>query len=253
MAAAKLLTERREDGVLLLTLNRPEQLNAVDRELEVLFTETLRTAALDDGVRAVVLAGAGEKAFSAGYDVKEMATWSDAEFSREVDRQGRSWWVVASFPKPLVTANRGLTMGWGAITSVSADIRIGCPETVFKFTAGPYGGAHLTWNLPQLIGWSKAKEYLMTSCRIDAAEARESGLLNRIVAPERVLAEAIEVAAAMASYPPAGIMAIKRLIQDGMARDYAARLESEKAFEAESVARTGNMSRALFSKLVDRG
>lgn len=236
-----LLRAMQGEGVLLLTLNRPERLNAINKELEIAFVEALAEAERDDAVKAVVVAGAGERAFSAGYDVFEMSTWPIQQFRVEQIRQYWTWWAIARFAKPLVTANHATTMGWGAITSVSADIRIGCPETVFQFTASPHGGANLTWNLPQLIGWSKAKEYLMTSCRIDAEEARSSGLLTRVVPRQRVLGEALEVAARMASYPPFGVAAIKRLFREGMGNGQEAQLYSEMSESQRQFERAGNV------------
>lgn len=236
-----LLREMRSDGVLLLTLNRPERMNAINKELEIAFVDALAEAERDDAVRAVVVAGAGDRAFSAGYDVFEMSQWPIEQFRTEQIRQYWTWWAIAKFAKPIVTANHALTMGWGAITSVSADIRIGCPDTVFQFTASPHGGANLTWNLPQLVGWSKAKEYLMTSCRIDAEEARSSGLLNRIVPKERVLDEAIEVASTMASYPPSGVVAIKRLFREGLGNGQEAQLYAEMSESQQQFVRMGHV------------
>ena len=239
MIEATLLKELRGDGVLLLSLNRPAKLNAIDKALETDFVNTLAAATANDNVRAVVVAGAGERAFCAGYDVFEMTTWSVEQFRLEQIRQYWAWWLIATFPKPMVTANHGITMGWGAITSVSADIRIGCAETVFQFTASPHGGANLTWNLPQLIGWSKAKEYLMTSCRIDALEAKQVGLLNRVVDKNCVLAEALAVAAQMASYPPSGVESIKRLMREGMGQDQLSRMRAEMDIAQQMFLATG--------------
>ncbi len=237
----KLLIDDVEGGVLLLTLNRPEKLNAIDSELEKAFVKALADATEADGVHVVVVAGAGDRAFCAGYDVREMATWSEDRFRTEQIRQNWAWWQIASFPKPLVTANHHQTLGWGAITSVSADIRIGCEHTEFQFTASPHGGANLTWNLPQLIGWSKTKEFLMTSCRVSASEAKECGLLNRLVAPSEVLPEAIRVAQQMASYPPSGVLTIKRLIREGMGRDQVSQLRAEMDAAQAVFVERGNM------------
>ena len=237
----KLLTDHLESGVLLLTLNRPEQLNAVDKELETAFVDALAKATEDPSTRAVVVAGAGDRAFCAGYDVFEMSQWDEDQFRVEQMRMNWAWWSIASFPKPLVTANHHQTLGWGAITSVSADIRIGCELAEFQFTASPHGGANLTWNLPQLIGWSKTKEFLMTSCRVSAAEAKDCGLLNRLVDQEEVLPEAIRVAELMASYPPSGVMAIKRLIREGMGKDQLSRLTAESDTAQHLFQNTGNL------------
>lgn len=237
----KLLSEQRSDGVLVLTLNRPERINAIDRELEMAFVAALQAATGDDAVRAVLVTGAGERGFCAGYDVREMSTWSADGLRLEQIRQNWSWLAVAQFPKPLITANHGITMGWGAITSVSADIRIGSDDTMFQFTASPHGGANLTWNLPELVGWSKAKEYLMTSCRIDAEEARHSGLLNRVVPRAQLMEAALSVATTIASYPPAGVTTIKRLIDEGLGQSREARLIAEMNAAQKLLAGAGQL------------
>lgn len=252
MTEEVLLQEELSGGVLLLTLNRPDRLNAINKALETAFVDALAQAERDDAVGAVVVAGAGDRAFSAGYDVFEMSQWPVEQFRIEQIRQSWSWWSIAQFGKPLVTANHAITMGWGAITSVSADIRIGCADTLFQFTASPHGGANLTWNLPQLVGWSKAKEYLMTSCRIDADEARSSGLLNRIVPRERVLEEAIAVATTMASYPPSGVRAIKRLFREGLGLSQEARLFAEMNASQRQFETAGQVVEASYRDFVAR-
>jgi 2-(1,2-epoxy-1,2-dihydrophenyl)acetyl-CoA isomerase len=246
----KLLSELRPTGVLLLTLNRPERMNAIDKELEDAFVAALNAAKAADDVRAVVVAGSGDRAFCAGYDVFEIATWEPERFRLEQIRQYWAWWATSSFPKPMVTANHALTLGWGAITSVSADIRIGCPATEFQFTASPHGGANLTWNLPHLVGWSRALEYLMTSCRIPADEAKACGLLNRIVPPDQVKDEAIRVAEAMAAYPPSGVVAIKRLIKEGLGRDQRSQMLAEMEEAQRMFAAGGNLVEESYREFI---
>jgi enoyl-CoA hydratase/carnithine racemase len=246
----KLLSERRDGGVLLLTLNRPDCLNAIDRELEMLFVSALELAAGDATIRAVVVTGAGDRGFSAGYDVREMSAWAADRLRSEQIRQNWSWLAIARFPKPMITANHGVTMGWGAITSVSADIRIGADNTVFQFTAAPHGGANLTWNLPELVGWSKAKEYLMTSCRIDAEEARRSGLLNRVVPRAQVLEEALDMATIIASYPPEGVCTIKRLIDEGLGKDRESRLLAEMNAAQRMLAERGQLVEESYREFI---
>ena len=237
---SKLLKELTPDGVLLRTLTRPERMNAIDKELEDDFVATLSTAADNDDVRVVVVAGAGDRAFSAGYDVFEISSWPTEQFRIEQIRQYWSWWAISSFPKPMITANHALTLGWGAIKSVSADIRIGSPVTEFQFTAAPHGGANLTWNLPHIVGWSRALEYLLTSCRIPAAEAKEAGLLNRIVDQDQVLPEALRVAGTIASYPPSGVQVIKRLMKEGLGQSQKSQMLAEMD-EGQKIFRTGNI------------
>ena len=244
----KLLSELRPNGVLLLTLNRPQRMNAIDKELEQAFVAALMAAAGNEDVRAVVVAGAGDRAFCAGYDVFEMSSWEPEQFRLEQIRQHWAWWTISSFPKPMVTANHALTLGWGAITSVSADIRIGCDATEFQFTATPHGGANLTWNLPHLVGWSRALEYLMTSCRIPAAEAKACGLLNRVVEKDQVLDEALRVAGVMAAYPPSGVQNVKKLMKEGLGRDQKSQLLAELDEAQKLFATHGHIVRSSYKE-----
>jgi enoyl-CoA hydratase/carnithine racemase len=246
----KLLREKLDNGVLILTLNRPECLNAIDRELEMAFVSALDHAAEDKAVRAIVVTGAGERGFSAGYDVREMSAWSADKLRLEQVRQNWAWLSISRFPKPLITANHGVTMGWGAITSVSADIRIGADNTIFQFTAAPHGVANLTWNLPELVGWSKAKEYLMTSCRIDADEARRSGLLNRVVPRHQLMEEALAVASTIASYPPEGVCTIKRLFDDGLGKSRESRLLAEMNAAQHLLVSTGQLVEESYREFI---
>jgi 2-(1,2-epoxy-1,2-dihydrophenyl)acetyl-CoA isomerase len=182
-------------------------------------------------VRCVVLTGAGEKAFSAGYDVHEMGPWSSDELVLALLQREEWVWRVASHPQPIVAALNGLTFGVGAIMASSVDVRIGCPSTVWRFTAGQHGGANATWSLPALVGRGRAAELLMTSRPVDAAEAERIGLLDRLVAaPEQLLPTAIETAEAIAASPPSGTRAIKRLLREHVGRTV------EEAFIAENVA-----------------
>jgi 2-(1,2-epoxy-1,2-dihydrophenyl)acetyl-CoA isomerase len=247
-----ILEEMRDHGVLILTLNRPEKLNALNVEMEDVFMDALRRARDTEAVRAVVIAGSGDRAFCAGYDVVETSERSNVEYRLTNLRQNWWWGEISTFPKPMVTANHAITMGWGAITSVSADIRVGCEETVFKFTASPYGGANATWNLPQLIGWSRAKDLLMTSRPMHGPEAFQAGLLNRLVPKAEVRQTAIEVAEGMAKFPETGVRAIKRLILDGAGKNQTDMLRAETEFQQLWFEEHGNGYGEWFKKFIKK-
>ena len=129
MPAAKkdniLLSETPSQGVLLLTLNRPDNLNAFDEDLCRALDAALAAAADDDNVRCIILAGAGERAFSAGYDVKELAQYNKEEFVVQNIMRYEWIWNIAEHPKPIIALNQGIAMGAGAIIFVSADLRLG--------------------------------------------------------------------------------------------------------------------------------
>jgi enoyl-CoA hydratase/carnithine racemase len=231
MSDSELLIDRPVDGVAVLTLNRPDSLNAVTMALQQRLHETLVELEADPDVRCLVLTGAGERAFSAGYDVHEMGRWSSDELVLALVQREQWVWRVASHPQPIIAALNGLTYGVGAIMASSVDVRIGCPETVWRFTAGQHGGANATWSLPALVGRGRAAELLMTSRTVEPAEAEWIGLLDRVVGSrQELLPTAIDTAAAIAASPPAGTRAIKRLLREHVGRTV------EEAFIAENIA-----------------
>ena len=252
MSSDQVLIDNPADGVGRITLNRPESLNALNTAMAETIDQYLAATEQDDDIRAVVLCGAGERAMCAGYDVVEIAAQSDEESKLNDLLRNQQMWNVANFSKPLVTATHGITMGAGAIISVSADIRVGCAETLFQFTASPHGGAMLVWNLPQLVGWSRAKDWLMTSCRISGEDAYNSGLLSRFVPREQVQEHAVEVAATMASYPPRGVMGIKRMIREGLGMDMKSRYRMEVEYAQEMFDLMGNTTGEEYKEFVER-
>jgi enoyl-CoA hydratase/carnithine racemase len=229
-ATELLLVDRVGEGVAVITLNRPDRLNAVTMELGRRLDAALTDLERDSEVRCLVITGAGEKAFSAGYDVHEMASWSSDELLLALLERERWIWHVASTPLPVIAALNGITYGVGAIMASAMDARIGCPCTVFRFTAGAHGGANATWSLPSLVGRGRASELLMTACEIEAAEAERIGLLNRVVGAEELIAEATGMARQIAANPPAGTRAIKRLLREHVGRGL------EDRFVAENIA-----------------
>jgi enoyl-CoA hydratase/carnithine racemase len=231
MTEPELLIDRPADGVAVLTLNRPDKLNAVTMELQERLDRALVELESEPDVRCLVLTGAGFKAFSAGYDVHEMGPWSADQLVLALLQREEWVWRVAVHPQPIVAALNGLTYGVGAIMASSVDVRIGCPDTVWRFTAGQHGGANATWNLPALVGRGRAAELLMTSRKVEATEAERIGLLDHVVSDRAaLLPAAIETARAIAASPPAGTRAIKRLLREHVGRTV------EEAFIAENIA-----------------
>jgi 2-(1,2-epoxy-1,2-dihydrophenyl)acetyl-CoA isomerase len=223
----ELLIDRLADGVVVLTLNRPERLNAVTMDLQCRLDQALAELEADPEARCVVLTGAGERAFSAGYDVHEMAAWSaDDQLLRLLERE--AWvWHVAAAEIPIIAALNGITYGIGAIMASCVDIRIGSTAMVWRFTSGQHGGANATWSLPSLVGRGRAAELLMSGRKIEADEAEHIGLVNRVVEPARLLEEAVVLATSIAANPPAGMSAIKRLLREHEGSGIEARFVAE--------------------------
>src|SRR5215210_1870182 len=197
-----------EDGVALVTLNRPERRNALSRALLDALADVLRDVEADDEVGCVVLTGA-DGAFCAGGDVKDMAAGADdLPFGALVERQRRNHHETAGrlhrMPKPTIAALPGPAAGAGLSLALACDLRYAAEEafltTAFARVgfAGDYGG---TWFLTQLVGPAKAREMYFFAERIDAAEASRLGLVNAVVPDDRLEAEVLDRARRPASGP----------------------------------------------------
>lgn len=227
MAYEFILSER-QNAVGVITLNRPEKLNALSFLLMQEVEDALCGYEADDAIAAVVLTGAGDRAFSAGADIHEMAGLSSEELAARGEARGRAFWHIASYSKPLIGAINGLAYGGAALVSSSLDLRIGCDKTQFRFLAASYGRVNSSWSLPALVGIPKAKELLYTGRVVAADEALRIGLLNQIVPVGKVVEAAVEVGQMIAKNDQRMVQGIKRLLHEGMGLDWQGRYELEK-------------------------
>ncbi len=141
-----ILTDRVE-GAEIITLNRPEKLNALSFGLAKDLDDELTRIETDDEVKAVILTGAGDRAFSAGADIHEMAGMSGEDLAERQEFRNQATWHLAVFPKPIIGAINGLAYGGTALYSSTFDIRIGCERTSFRFLAASYGRVNSSWSL----------------------------------------------------------------------------------------------------------
>src|ERR1700676_5044300 len=221
------ILSERQGEVALITLNRPEKLNALSFPLMQEVDDALSEYEADDAVKAVILTGAGDRAFSAGADIHEMAGLSSEELAVRSDTRGRISWHVANYSKPIIGAINGLAYGGAALLSSSLDIRIGCEKTQFRFLAASYGRVNSTWSLPLLVGWPKAKELLYTGRVVQAEEAERIGLLNMIVPQAKLRESAIELAQSIAKNDSRMVQGIKRLLHEGAGLSWRERYDLE--------------------------
>lgn len=227
MSNETLLVERPREGVGLLTLNRPAAYNALDTKLYDELQRTVLDLANGEEVRAIVVTGAGDKAFSAGYDIKELLTFGADEQLLDYYRRDQWMFKIASCRVPVIAALNGLAYGGGANLAFACDIRVGSPLTTFKVPAATYAGVNSTWSLPHLVGHGIAKEWLMTGRTIGADEAFHRGLLNHLVEPDAVLDKSLELAEQIAKNPAVGPGAVKMLIDDNIGRRRSDALRAE--------------------------
>lgn len=226
------------DGVGVITLDRPRVLNALSEalyeELDAAFTAMER----DDDVRAIVLTGSGNRAFSAGGDIHEMARQArDGASTPSRDRERRAW-HIAECVKPTVGAVNGLAYGGGAVIAASLDIRIGCENTSFRFLAASYGRVNSTWNLPMQVGWPVAKELLFTARVVGADEAYRIGLLNHLVPSDRLMEKAMETAVLIASNDPRMVQGAKELLLRNVGSDWGGMYRNENEAKSGRLAPT---------------
>jgi len=227
MAYDYILTERL-DGAAIITLNRPEKLNALSFLLMSELDDALSDYEADDGIKAVILTGAGDRAFSAGADIHEMAGLSSEELAERSETRGRISWHIANYAKPLIGAINGLAYGGAALLSSSLDLRIGCEKTQFRFLAASYGRVNSTWSLPALVGVPKAKELLYTGRVVAAEEAQRINLLNQVVPSAKLREAAIEMAQMIAKNDARMVQGIKRLLHEEIGMGWRDRFNTEE-------------------------
>ena len=218
-----------EEGVAILTLNRPEKLNAMNRKLQHELHHAVKEAEADDAVGCIVITGAGERAFSAGGDIHEQLS-NDARYSDEEQdamRNRRGSYEISACAKPTIGMMNGLAYGGAAVLASSLDMRVGCEDTKFRFLAAAYGRINSTWTLPNQVGWPIAKELLFTARIVEAEEAYRIGLLNHLVPRAQLRAKTMEIAKTIAGNHRGAVMGVKALMLEQMA------LGLEEQFKAE--------------------
>ncbi|GAA6525850.1 enoyl-CoA hydratase-related protein [Intrasporangium sp. DVR] len=214
-----LLTEV-TDGVLLVTFNRPDVRNAINRQVQLELRAVLEAARADDSVGAVVLTGAGPKAFIAGADISQVAGYTK-ETALASDLQ-RLFDLVEDFPKPTIAAVNGFALGGGCEIAMACDIRIasetarfGLPETALSVLPGAGG----TQRLGRLVGTGRAIELILTGRMVEAAEAERIGLVTAVTPADELLSRARATAATILARGPLATRLAKLVIRAGMDAD----------------------------------
>jgi 2-(1,2-epoxy-1,2-dihydrophenyl)acetyl-CoA isomerase len=225
------------DGtVLVVTLNRPERLNALTPEMLAELTRTWARAAEPD-VRAVVVTGAG-RGFCAGADLQGWSTGNDPATSGLRHTFNPQALALAGLEKPVVAAVNGPVAGAGLALALAADVRFGSPATSFVPAFSRIGivpDSGVTYFAPRLLGYARAFDWLVSGDRLDAATAREWGLLKEVVAPGSLLSTAVGYAHTLAAVPGAAAALTKRALNQYAQRDLLAQLELEAQLQPLAV------------------
>jgi enoyl-CoA hydratase len=235
MTYENILVER-EDGVGIVTLNRPEKLNAMNRKLLGELRDAVKEFDADDAIGCIVITGSGNRAFSAGGDIHEQRE-DDRRFSQEeLDaRRGRGSYEIAASIKPTIGMINGLAYGGAAVLASSLDMRVGCEDTRFRFLAAAYGRINSTRTLPNQVGWPIAKELLFTARVVEAEEAYRIGLLNHLVPREQLRAKTMDLARQIAANDRASVIGIKALLLKQMAQNLEQQWTEEREYTTHVV------------------
>ena len=249
--------------VAFLTMNRPEVLNAMNRQLTEELHDAVRCANEDDEIGCIVITGADTHprvpAFTAGGDIhqqrEDQAALNAGSPTREdMDAQSakrqRGSYEVSVSAKPVIGMINGLAYGGGAVLSSSLDIRIGSDAARFRFLAAAYGRINSTWTLVNQVGWPQAKELLFTARIVEAEEAYRIGLLNHLVPSYRLRQKTMEVATEIATNDVPSVIGIKRLLLQHMGGTLEEQWANEKDFTTNVL--RGTLAEEAFPEFLAR-
>lgn len=224
-----------KEGIGYITLNRAEALNCFNYETLAELGELVESIRFNRDIRVVIFTGAGEKAFSAGADLKERKTLTEDQVLRNVYKIRTVFQSIADLPQPTIAAINGYAFGGGFELMLACDFRIAVKEAVMGLTEVSWAiipGAGGTQRLPRLIGEAKAKELILTAKKFDAEAALGFGIMTMVVERDQLLASSEELANAILQNGPIAVQQAKFAIQNGMNVDLQTGLEIEgKAYE----------------------
>jgi len=236
------LTYEKRDGIVWITLNRPDVLNAINIRMRDELWEVVHAVRDDPEVRVVIFKGAGERAFSVGADISEFGTAPSYVESRRARRGRDLWGFILSMEKPLIAAIHGFALGAGIelpmccdIRIASEDARLGLPEVSLGYIPSAGG----TQTLPRLIPPGVAMHMILTGDPIDAPTALRFGLVQRVVPRNRLYREAETLARTLMSRGPLALRLAKRAVLEGLDLPLAEGLALERRLARRALATTG--------------
>jgi E-phenylitaconyl-CoA hydratase len=221
--------------VAIVTLNRPEALNAMDPETRGELREVFGKIGSDNDIRVVVLTGTGERAFCTGSDLKKTmppkTSFAQQAFGAGTKQDTESITKVFMIPQPIICAINGIAVAGGLELAMACDIRIAVSTASFGLSevrVGSIPGGGGTQRLPRLVGLTNAMPMLLSGGRIDSAEALRIGLVSKVVEPDRLMDEAFAIAEEIAGNAPLAVRAVKALVYQGVNLPLSEGLEMER-------------------------
>ncbi|MFZ3101713.1 MAG: enoyl-CoA hydratase-related protein [Desulfitobacteriaceae bacterium] len=218
------------DGIATITINRPERLNPLSAEVYYELKMGLGMLSYDQAVKAVIITGAGNKAFVAGADIVAISTMSSNEAFRFASSAKEAIWQIEAMAKPVIAAVNGLALGGGCELALACDFRVASRTAKFglpEINLGIIPGGGGTQRLTRLVGMSKAKELVMLGETISAEQALQIGLVYQVVEAEQLMSAAVQLAQKLALKAPIALAMAKRSIQRALGSDTDDGLEFE--------------------------
>ena len=207
----KTISLNQEDAIAILTLHRPEAMNALNDELITELGQAIDRIVQDDQIRVLIITG-GDKVFAAGGDIKAMLQCGPLEAKTYVSPIHKVFNQITELPKPTIAAICGFALGGGVELALTCDFRIAAENAKFgspEINLGIFPAAGGSQRLPRLIGMSKAKELMFTGDTIDAKTALSIGLINQVVSQEELMEQAMKLAKRLGAKPPLTIRNLK--------------------------------------------
>jgi enoyl-CoA hydratase/carnithine racemase len=220
----------KKDGIWIVTLNRPDVMNAVNKQLLSKCNQLAKEAFYADDLRVVIITGAGDKAFCSGADLRERKALRMGEVRQFIQVIRDTFSLIENLPRPVIAAINGIALGGGTEMALACDIRLADPAATMGLTEVKWGiipGGGGTQRLPRVVGKGMAKELIFTGKVIDAQEAFRIGLINSISEPGKVLDEALEMARTICENAPIAVAQAKSVINRGMEMDINNALQIE--------------------------
>jgi enoyl-CoA hydratase/carnithine racemase len=230
-AMSTVSTSRPGDGIAQITLSRPEAMNAISSAMAAELARTCVELAAAPEVRVVVLGAAGERAFSAGADLKERAGMTDADIMHQRHAIRGVFGALLALPQPVIAAVHGFALGGGCELALACDMIVASDTARFgqpEITLGIIPGGGGTQRLARVIGKQRAMEYVLTGRQFDADMALEMGLINKVAKRKSWLEEAMELARTVAERPPIATRLAKQAVLAAEETALAAGLENER-------------------------
>ena len=226
----EILLVDKDQGIWIVTLNRPDVMNAVNKELLDKCNQLAKEAYYAEDLRVVIITGTGSKAFCSGADLRERRSLSMGDVRQFIQVIRDTFSLIENLPRPVIAAINGIALGGGTEMALACDIRLADPEATMGLTEVKWGiipGGGGTQRLPRVVGKGMAKELIFTGKVIGAQEAYRIGLINRISEPGKVLEEAMEMARTICDNAPIAVAQAKSVINRGMEMDINNALQIE--------------------------